>query len=54
VITREQPEETDRTQRNQVNQATQGNQALEAGQSRSEPFWGGGFFRRGDGDRDDD
>jgi hypothetical protein len=54
VITREQPEETDRTQRNQVIQATQGNQALEAGQSRSEPFWGGGFFRRGDGDRDDD
>jgi hypothetical protein len=54
VITREQPEETDRTQRNQVNQATQGNQALEAGQSRSEPFWGGGFFRRGDGYRDDD
>jgi hypothetical protein len=51
VITREQPEETDRTQRNQ---ATQGNQALEAGQSRSEPFWGGGFFRRGDGHGDDD
>jgi hypothetical protein len=57
VITREQPEETDRTQRNQgtqVNQVTQGKQALEAGQSRSEPFWGGGFFRRGDGYRDDD
>jgi hypothetical protein len=51
VITREQAEETDRTQRNQVNQA---NQALEAGRSRSEPFWGGGFFRRGDGYRDDD
>ncbi|HET8918272.1 MAG TPA: hypothetical protein VFN27_01195 [Xanthobacteraceae bacterium] len=51
VITREQPEETDRTQ---GNQASQGNQALEAGRSRSEPFWGGGFFRRGDGYRDDD
>ena len=51
VITREQPEETDRTQENR---GTQGNQALEAGRSRSEPFWGGGSFRRGDGYRDDD
>jgi hypothetical protein len=57
VITREQPEETDRTPGNQgtqVNQATQGNQALEAGRSRPEPFWGGGFLRRGDGYPDDD
>jgi hypothetical protein len=49
VITRE-PEETGRTQGG--NKATQGSQALEAGRSRSEPFWGGGFFGRGD--RDDD
>jgi hypothetical protein len=37
---RKQPGETDRTQ------------AFEAARPRSEPFWGGGFFRRGD--RDDD
>jgi hypothetical protein len=36
VIDREQPEESDRTQ------------AFEPGRPRSEPFWGGGFFRRGD------
>lgn len=29
-------------------------QAFEANQPRSEPFWGGGSFRRGDGYRDDD
>lgn len=28
--------------------------AFEANQPRSEPFWGGGFFRRGDGYQDDD
>lgn len=30
------------------------NQAFEPNRSRSEPFWGGGSFRRGDGYRDDD
>jgi hypothetical protein len=30
------------------------NQAFEPNRPRSEPFWGGGFFRRGDGYRDDD
>ena len=44
VITGEQPEETDRT--------TDRTQASEAARPRSEPFWGGGSFRRGD--RDDD
>ncbi len=28
-------------------------QALETGRPRSEPFWGGGFFRRGDGQDND-
>jgi hypothetical protein len=36
VIDREQPEENDRTR------------AFESARSRPEPFWGGGFFRRGD------
>jgi hypothetical protein len=40
AITREQPEETDRS--------------FEARQPRSEPFWGGGFFRRGGYQSDDD
>jgi hypothetical protein len=40
VIDREQPEETNRTQ------------AFESGRPRPEPFWGGGFFRRGDQDDD--
>jgi hypothetical protein len=30
------------------------NQALEGGRPRAEPFWGGGFFRRGYGYQDDD
>jgi hypothetical protein len=37
---REQPEETNR------------NQAFESARPRPEPFWGGGFFRRGDQDDD--
>jgi len=44
AVTREQPEETDGT--------TDRTQTFEASRPQSEPFWGGGFFRRGDQDGD--
>jgi len=46
VITPEQPEESDRTQGTEA--------GFRAAQPRSEPFWGGGSFRRGDGYESDD